>query len=97
MLAPTRAVEEVCAVWAIRKNSVPKALPSRKRIQEVKRAVGRVYQYPTAVYKLRRSFQSPPLEGDEDGAPPDIAAGLNIDEVTMKLVDDDVMHNLMTT
>ena len=63
----------------------------------MKRAVSRVYQYPTAQYKLRASSRSPPPKEDKYDALPHLVAGLNIDEVTMKLVEDDVLHNLMTT
>ncbi len=93
----SRAVEEACAVWAIRNDPITKGFASKKRIEEVNRAVSRVYQFPTAKYKLRASSRSPSPKKDEDDALPDIVTGLNIDEVTMKLVEDDVLHNLMTT
>ena len=93
----SRAVEEACAVWAIRNNPITKGFASKKRIDEVKCAVARVYQYPSAEYNLRASSRSPPPKQDQDDALPHIVAGLNIDDVTMKLVEDDVLHNLMTT
>jgi hypothetical protein len=93
----SHAIEETCAVWAIRNNPITKGFASKKRIEEVKRAVSRVYQHPTAEYKLRTSSRSPAPKEDEEDSLPNIVAGLSIDEVTMKLVGDDVLHNLMTT
>jgi hypothetical protein len=90
-----RAVEEACAVWAVRNSNITKVPPSKSRIEEVKHEVERVYRYPAAIYILRRLVKSP-LKRDDDDSPSDVFTVLNTDKVTMKLVDDDEMHKLIT-
>ena len=61
-----RAVEEACAVWAIRNSNITRAFPSIKRIEEIKRAAELVYLSPlTAVYIRRSRIESPSLNTSE--------------------------------
>lgn len=94
-----RAVEEACAVWAIRNGNITRKIPSIKTIEEIKRAVRRVYQSPIAVYRipLPPKIHSLSLEENEENEPlEEVVAGLDIDDVSMELVDDEELHSLMT-
>lgn len=47
------AIADTAALWAVKQAGNRKLLPSKKRIDVIKHAVSRVYEYPFAIYALR--------------------------------------------
>ncbi len=82
---PERAVEDIAAMWEVRRNGLHTRPPSAKRIEQIKSVVQRFYMWPTAVYTL----------------PPIILAGpmhlttLKLSSVKMRLTEDEQLHHLV--
>src|SRR5665647_980813 len=64
-----RAVEEACAVWVIRNGNITKALPSKSKIEEVKREAELVYHYPNPTYSWQPLTKRPLRRNKRDSTP----------------------------
>jgi hypothetical protein len=71
-------------------------LASKTKIQDVRREAELVYKYPNPTYSWQPLKKSP-LKRNKRDSTPEVFTVQNVNEVVVKLVDNDEMHNLITT
>jgi hypothetical protein len=82
---PERAVEDIAAIWAVRRNRLYTRPPSAKRIEQIKSVVHSFHIWPAAFYTLPPFIVAGPMRGTI----------LKYDDIKMRFDQDEQLHDLV--
>jgi len=82
---PERTVEDIAAMWAVRRDGSQALPPSAKRIEQIKSVVQNFYRWPIATYKLPPFTLAGPMRGTT----------LKCSDIKMRFAEDERLHQLV--